>query len=344
MSRTGNCESRIKMTKPSNFNERADGATEALKNTMGIAPTKVEVGPDGRPPPAPPPPGSYAAMIREQQKAEAEAKGNVLGDQPVAGTVDNMVDGSVAPPTPSTEQQTPGSDPSESPNVQRRFQELTQRLRVADQEKQAAEQQAKNLSSTNQELVTRLQAIETQHQTMIQENLESLDPETRMAVMQDARMSELMAGVEKRLMDSFMPHVQGLEQANTQRQMMELGGKYPAFDIQIHGPLIDMFRGKNPHCSVVQAYRAIAEEDELVTRTQSSSTPIPPIVAPGGAGNGMPRYVPQPETNPETEMVEDARRMAKLRASSDPEEQKQGLRLADANIRQRLSRQLGWDS
>jgi hypothetical protein len=332
------------MAELSKFNERADGAAEALKNTMGIAPTKVEVGPDGRPPAPPPPPGSYAAMMREQQRAEAEAKGNPLGDQPVAGTVDNMVDGSVAPPTPPAEQQTPGSDPSESPNVQRRFQELTQRLRVADQEKQAAEMQAKNLSSTNKELTTRLDAIEQQHQTMLQENLESMDPETRAMVMQDARMSELMAGVEKRLMDSIMPHVQGLEQANTQRSMMELGSKYPAFDIQIHGPLIDMFRGKNPHCSVDQAYRAIAEEEELVTRTQSSSTPIPPTVAPGGAGNGIPRYVPQPESNPETEMVEDARLMAKLRASSNPEDNKRGLRLADKNIQQRLSRQFGWDS
>lgn len=341
MSRTGNCESSIKMTTPSNFNERADGAAEALKQTMGIESTKVEVGPDGRPPPAPPPAGSYAAMIREQQKAEAEAKGNVLGDQPVSGTLDNMMDGSVAPPTPPADQQTP-SPQSESPNVQRRFQELTQRLRVAEQEKQAAEQQAKNLSSTNTELSSRLQSIETQHQTLIQENLESLDPETRMAVMQDARMSELMAGVEKRLFDSIMPHVQGLEQANSQRAMMELASRYPSFDIQIHGPLIDMFRGKNPHCSIDQAFRAIAEEDELATRSQSSSAPIPPTVAPGGVGNGMPRYVPQPESSPEDEMIEDARRIAKLRGSDNPEEQKQGLRLADKNIRQRLSRQFGW--
>jgi hypothetical protein len=329
------------MAEPSKFNERADGAAEALKQTMGIEPTKVEVGPDGRPPPAPPPPGSYAAMIREQQAAEAENRGNPLGDQPVSGTVDNMVDGSVAPPTPPADQQTPSPE-VESPNVQRRFQELTQRLRVAEQEKQAAEQQAKNLSSTNQELSTRLDAIEQQHQTLIQENLESLDPETRMAVMQDARMSELAAGVEKRILDSIMPHVQALEQGDTQRRMMELGKKYPAFDIQIHGPLIDMFRGKNPHCSIDQAYRAIAEEDELVTRTQTSSAPIPPTVAPGGAGNGMPRYVPQPEPNPETEMIEDAQRIRKLRMSDNPDENKQGLRLADKNIQQRLARQFGW--
>jgi hypothetical protein len=54
--------------------------------------------------------------------------------------------------------------------------------------------------------------------------------------------------------------------------------------------------------------------------------------------------VPQPESNPETEMVEDARLMAKLRASSNPEDNKRGLRLADKNIQQRLSRQFGWDS
>jgi hypothetical protein len=332
------------MPEQSKFNTRADQAAEALKKSMDLEPQKVVVGPDGRPPPAPPPEGSYLAMQLEQQRAAAAERQTVLGDQPVAGTVDDLTDGSVAQPAPPEAQQIVEPAPETTPNVQKRFSELTRRLRESETARQEAEQKARDTAQTNAELASRMQAIEEQHNKMLQENLDALDPEMRMQVLQDARMQELFAGLKKELFDSIMPHVQGLEQSNVQREMMELGGKYPAFDIQVHGPLIDMFRGKNPNCSVEQAYRAIAVDEELVTRTQHQrGAPIPPTVAPGGPVNAAPRYVPQPEPDPEQEMIEDAQRIKQLRASADPREQKEGLRLAEKNIHDRLSRSRGWD-
>jgi len=253
---------------PSKFNTRADQAAEALKKQMNLEPKKVEVGPDGRPPAPPPPEGSYLAMQQAQQMAAARARQTVLGDQPVAGTVDDLTDGSVAQPTPLEAQQPVVPAPEDTPNVQKRFQDLTQQLRASEQARQEAEQRVKDTAKTNGELSTRMQAIEEQYQQMLNENLESLDPETRMQVLQDARWHEFADGLKKDIFDSIMPHVQGLEQSQVHREMMELTKKYPVFDIQIHGPLIDMFRGKNPNCTVEQAYRAVAEEEELVTRAQ----------------------------------------------------------------------------
>ena len=328
---------------PSKFNTRADQAAEALKLSMNLEPKKVEVGPDGRPPAPPPPEGSYLAMQQQAQMAAAKARQTVLGDQPVAGTVDDLTDGSVAQPTPPVAPQPVEPAPGDTPNVQKRFADLTQKLRVADQARQEAEQRVKESASTNAELVTQMQAITAQHQQMLNENLESLDPEIRAQVMQDARLQEMFGTLRKDLMDTIMPHVQGLEQSNVQREMMELGSIYPAFDIQIHGVLIDMFRGKNPNCTVEQAYRAIAEDQELVTRPELARVPIPPTVAPGGGGvNGTPRYVPQPEPNPEEEMIVDARRIAELRRSADPKDQKEGLRLAEKNLHDRLAPSRGW--
>ncbi len=277
------------------------------------------------------------------QQEAARARQTVLGDQPVTGTIDDLTDGSVAQPAPPEAQQPVGSPPEDTPNVQKRFQDLTQRLRAADQARQEAEQQAKDAAKTNADLAARMEAISVQHQQMLAENLEALDPETRAQVLQDARWHEFADGLKKDIFDSIMPHVQGLEQSQVHREMIELGSTYPAFDIQIHGPLIDMFRGKNQNCSVEQAFRAIAEGDELVTRPQLARSPIPPIVAPGGGGvSGTPRYVPQPEPNPEQEMIEDSRRIAELRRSADPKDQKEGLRLAEKNIHDRLAQSRGW--
>lgn len=330
----------------SGFNEGADSAARALKAKLGVEPKQVEVGPDGRQP-VQPPEGSYIAMAdqaRRQQMQQAQQRQDVVGDQPPAGTMDQALDGSQAPVIPDGgTQQSEGEGSEISPNVQRRFSELTQRLRALEQEKQQHEAQAKAMSETNAELAAKLQAIQKAHDDMVQANLDNLDPETRMQVLQDARMNEMFAGMERRIMDSIMPHLQGLQQQTAQTEMMRLAEKYPAFDIQIHGPLIDMFRGKNPNCSVEQAYRAIAEsDDELVTRNQVTPTNgAPPIVAPGQR-NGSPRYIPQPEPDPEQEMIEDAQRIAKLRGSSDPSEQREGIRLIEKNIAQRLANQFGW--
>lgn len=173
---------------------------------------------------------------------------------------------------------------------------------------------------------------------MLQANLDSLDPDTRGQIMMDARIAERFDMLERRILGRIQPQLQQLETADQRREMQALAEVYPAFDIQIHGPLIDMFRGKNPNCTIEQAYRAIAEADELVTRNAARAAAIPPVPPPGNGSLGNVRYAVQPEqtSDPAAEMRDETARMAKLRASSDPREQKQGLAAVDDLLRRKL--------
>ncbi len=332
--------------KPSQFNQRADNAALALKGDIStqigreLPSRQVEVGPDGRPPPPPPPEGSYARQAYDQQRAAAAQQAVVLGDQPIAGAPEHAADGSQAPPLIP-----PGPPPQEqagqpvSSNAEARIHELTQKLRAQDQELQAVLAQASEASTTRTDLENRLKGLQEQHATMLQANLENLDPETRLQVMQDARMREYFETFKQEMLDTVMPHVRGLQDQSAQNDMMRLSGKYPAFDLQVHGPSIDMFRGKNPSTSIEQAFKAIAEPEELVTRSVAAAAAVPPVVPPGGGGV-LPRYMPEPQSNPEKEMIEEAGRARDLMTSQDPRDHKMGLRTFDANIASRLAHRL----
>ena len=332
--------------KPSQFNQRADNAALALKGDIStqigrdLPSRQVEVGPDGRPPKPPPPEGSYARQAYDQARAAAAQQQQVLGDQPVAGTPEQAVDGSQAPPLipPGTPPQEQAGQPV-SDKAQARIQELTQKLRTQEQDMQTFLAQAKEASESNAGLQAQLKSMQEQHAQMLQANLENLDPETRLQVMQDARMSERMDEMERRILSSVMPHVQGLEKSNAQNDMMRLTDKYPAFDLAVHGPSNDMFRGKNPSTSIEQAFKAIAEPEELVTRSVAAAAAVPPVVPPG-AGGVLPRYMPEPQSNPEQEMIEEAGRARDLMTSENPRDHKQGLRTFDANIAARLAHRL----
>lgn len=333
--------------KPSQFNQRADNAALALKGDIStqigreLPSRQVEVGPDGRPPKPPPPEGSYARQAYDQQRVAAAAQqAVVLGDQPVAGDPKHAADGSQAPPLIP-----PGPPPQEqagqpvSEKAEARIHELTQKLRSQDQELQTALAQASQASTTYADLEKRFKGMEEQHSQMLQSNLENLDPETRLQVMQDARMSERMDEMEKRILSTIMPHVQEVKESNAQNDMMRLATKYPAFDLQVHGPSIDMFRGKNPSTSIEQAFKAIAEPEELVTRQVAAAVAVPPVVPPGGGG-AVPRYMPEPQSNPERELVEESAKARDLMISQDPRDHKAGLRMFDANIAARLAHRL----
>lgn len=330
---------------PSNFDARADNAALALRQGLkrqgrevpDSAP--VEVGSDGKPPAPLPPQGSYARQALELQQRQAQQR-QPIGDQPPAGTAEQAIDGSMAPrldPQGSPPQrQTPETL---SPRAEQRIQELVGQLRQKDQELQTAIEMGKKATETASQFQVRLATLEQQHQQMLQQNLDNLDPETRMQVMQDARMSQMFAEFETRLMGKLSPQLQDLNAQSSRALMKELGEKYPAFDYQIHGPLIDMFRGKNPHCSVEQAFRAVAEPEELVTRTAARARAVPPIVPPGNGDLGAVRYAPRPESQPrhqEDELVEEARRVKELRASTDPAKQKEGMKLVDEHLKRRL--------
>ena len=325
----------------SQFTARADNAALKLRQSLqqqgrqvaDNAPVVVDA--TGKPPAPPPPEGSYMSQIVQQQRAEDAQQ---LGDQPVAGTTEQMIDGSQAPHLTDGEEPTP--EPAQeqlSDNANRRIRELIAELKAKEAENAQLLDLGRKQGETLAQMQRRMESLQAQHEQLVQSNLDHLDPETRMEVMQDARLKEALAGMEQRIMGQLMPKLQKVEQNNVQAEMMRLGEDYPAFDIQIHGPLIDMFRGKNPHCSIEQAFRAIAEPNELISRAAASAAAVPPVVPPGNMG-ARPRYQPEPtsQSNPEEELVEEARRIRKLRESTDPGEQKQGMNLVHEHLKRRL--------
>lgn len=321
----------------SQFTARADNAALKLRQSLqqqGRQVTEsspVAVGPDGKPPAPPPPEGSYMRRMVEQQQQ--------LGDQPPAGTTEQMIDGSQAPPLARAEDH-PTQEPEReqvSDNAARRIRELLAEIKAKEAENQQLLELGRQQGSTLGQLQQKFEMLQRQHEQLIESNLDSLDPETRIQVMQDARIREALDGVEKRILSQLMPHIQSIESKSKQSEMMALSDTYPSFDLQIHGPLIDMFRGKNPHCSIEQAFRAIAEPHELVTRAAASAAAVPPVVPPGNGG-ARPRYQPEPQsqTDPEQELIEEAQRLKALRSSTDPAEQKAGMSLAHEHLKRRL--------
>lgn len=138
-------------------------------------------------------------------------------------------------------------------------------------------------------------------------------------------------------MGKLMPHIQHLEEGTLRTEIARLAESYPAFDIEVHGQLIEQFRKKNPNCTVEQAFRAVAEPRELVSSVASAAA-VPPVVPPGNAGS-RPRYQPEPQaqqSDPEAELVEEAQRLKALRASDDPADQKAGMNLAHEHLKRRL--------
>jgi len=275
------------------------------------------------------------SQIARQQRAEDAQR---IGDQPVAGTTEQMVDGSQAPPL--SEGPSPTPEPAQeqlSDNANRRIRELIADLKAKEAENAQLLDLGRKQGDTLTQMQRRMETLQAQHEQLVQSNLDHLDPDTRMQVMQDARIQEALSGLEQRIMGQLMPKLQKVEQTNVQAEMMRLGENYPAFDIQIHGPLIDMFRGKNPHCSIEQAFRAIAEPGELTSRAAASAAAVPPVVPPGNMG-ARPRYQPEPnqQSNPEAELVDEAQRLKALRSSTDPAEQKAGMDLVHEHLKRRL--------
>lgn len=338
------------MTTPeSHFNQRADNAGLQLKaqlnreRGLNLQETKVEVGPDGQPPKPPPPEGSYARQAFDQQRAlqaqQSAQQMQQVGQQPPVGTQEQALDGSQAPVLPQPGPAPQASEgPELTPRASERFAKLTQDLRDKDRDLQAVLEQAKANQSTLAETQSTLEALKTQHAQMLQSNLENLDPETRMAVMQDARMQESLDNFEKRIMAVLNPRFTGIEQNQAHNELMELSAKFPAFDVQVHGPLIEMFRGKNQHTSVEQAFKAIAEPEELVTRSSVAATAVPPVVVPRPSYQSSPqsRYIPEPQSDPEQEMREEAAQIGKLMRSFDTADHKTGARLVEKNLLDRL--------
>ena len=330
------------------FNSRSDSAAQKLKqqlnaqnrNNPGWTPLEsapVAVGPDGQPPKPPPPEGSYARQAYEQAQRDQPTQRQIVGDQPPAGTPDQQADGSVAPPltggqpTPAAPAEQPPQPPPLSENANARIQNLINELREKD--RQIAELAAAR--TERDQMREQVSTLQQERERMMQQHLDELDPETRATIMAEARMRELLEQNNRSLMDQLQPQLATLHQQTKQTEYERLARKYPGFDLQIHPALIEQLRAKVPALTVEMAFKAVAEGDEAVTREQAAQVAVPPVV-PAGNGASLPRYMPEPQPDPDDELRDFQRRTTELIRSNDPAQQRQGMRDMDVLIRERL--------
>lgn len=302
-----------------------------------IKPRPVPVDSDGQPARPLPPAGSYARMAIERQRQEASANRPNLQDNVQVNTelpVQPQGQPAVNPP------EQPSEVEQFTPNVQRRFSELSGLVRSKDQELQQVKAQAAQLQETQKQTQAKLAEIEKRYATLVEQNLQSLDPDTRQQVLSDARFTEMLQATEQRLLATISPILQGVQERSTQQDLNALSSKYPGFSYEVHVPLIQMYRERNPNSSVEQAFKAIAEPGELVGERQDRAAAIPPIAIPTN-GNAAPRYVPEaPKTTPEQELNELRQRTFALSRSDKPEDRKQAQRLMDELLRRKHGNKL----
>lgn len=267
------------------FEQQADGAAAKLRASMGLpeAP-KVEVDAHGNPAPPPPPPGSYASQIREQRKeAEQTAAVNEALTQ-VSNDADPV--GSV----PAEEER---FTPSE--NVQRRIQELVGRAKEAEQ----LVEQFRSRATASEEELARIR----------QETELHLDEQTG----EPDAIRQALARQRREIEAQIKP----LAMRQRQDELERLARRYPGFNPALHPGLIQEFQDRNPASTIEQAFRAVAQDDELNLGTVRPAV-VPPTVVP--RGTSQPRSIPDPEPDPEEQRKEqiqalmtEARGLAHLR-------------------------------
>lgn len=333
----------------SNFSARADSAALALKGKLSeqnqaigrpaIQPRSVPVGPNGQPAPPLPPEGSYARQAIEQQR-QAQQQRAVTQLQTPEDLQSQQGQQEQQGAAPVSQQ--PQDQPQLSPNAQRRISELSQALRQKDQALQQELARSKALEETQAQTQARLAAIESRFNSVVNQNLDSLDPETRQQVMHEAAIAESAAAVEQRVMQRVAPLVERVTSQAIEAELNAVSSRYPAFSVEVHGPLIESFRSRNPNCTIEQAFRAIAEPEELATGRQGRAPAVPPIAIPQSV-NAAPRYVPQPQApqkTPEQEVEADRERAFRLARSTDPMDRRNAGRAMDAYMAAKLKGRL----
>ena len=320
-------------TDQSAFNQRADNAALSLKDQLGrelsartgqqvvLPPSPVPVGQDGQPVGQLPPEGSYARTAIEQQQAAQQQQ--IPQPTPTPG----------APVEPAPQPQEPVSQ-----RAQERITSLVSQLRSKDQEYQQLQTAQSQQATTVEELQAQLTAQQNQMQSMLEQNMENLDPETRAQVMADARIRQTVAASEQRILQTVAPQLEALQSRNLQLEKSGLSDTYRGYDPVVHDVLIDTFRRSNPNCSVEQAFRACATPEELAVGAGRPAPAIPPTIAPGN-GAPSPRYMPQQQPNqvdPVQQIQDDAARAAELARSTDPADQKAATAMWNKNLADRL--------
>lgn len=305
---------------------------------MELPSVQVPVNEQGQPitPEQVPPTGSYARQEWEQQRA-ARAQSDALAQHQRATHPQGYAPGGQAAPADQQHEQ----HEQISQRAQERISSLVSQLRQKDQDYQQMEQTLQQRDANAQQLQAQLAAAQQQMQSLMQEHLEHLDPETRSAVLTDARIRQAVAQSEQRILQAMQPQLRSLLHRNEQQEKVNLGARYTGYDPMTHDHLIDEFRRQNPNCSIEQAFRAVATPEELSVGGARPANPPPPAVPPGN-GATMPRYLPQQSAQPDPveQMRQDAAEAAKLARSLDPEDQKRATALFHKNISERLGMSL----
>jgi hypothetical protein len=323
------------------FIEKADSAAERLKADMGLEPTKVQVNADGRQV-QPPPPGSYAAMALERQRAQAEAeRAAVQNGQQVEPSVPVAEPDHSQAPSPEEPQQQKGQptpQPEYSPRANERIAELANARREAERKQQEAEAKAAANERELEQLRKDRQRLEAERNRILQDQLETMDPETRTRVLAEGRTRELLAETEDRIMSRIEKPVAELRAASREAELSRVAQKYPGFDYETHRPLIDMFQKQNPASTVEQAFRAVAEDNELGTRPVQRGRQVPPVPTPRTT-RGSQDYVPneQPKKSEDQVLAEEVEEIRKLGSSSDPVDKRRHRDLLDAHLSKRFA-------
>lgn len=305
---------------------------------MNLPSKTVAVGPDGQPPRPLPPKGSYARQAIEQRIAAQQEQASFASSQAASSQNGNGQAAHEATESAAEEVQ----EEALSVNAARRFAELTGQLR----ERERALGELSNRSRSQDDELAKLridleqmrkvnEKLLEDHRKLIDQSLEGLEPETRATVLMESKIHDLLQEQERRLLTQFDTQLQRLRVRTEEDDYSKLGGKYRNFDIQVHKPLIEMFRAQNPASSIEQAYKAVAEPNELVLNGSSLAPNVPPVLAPG-PGPTAEALVPRKQADPNRQMVEDARKIRELRESNDPKDHREGLRLADKNLKERF--------
>lgn len=328
----------------SQFAARSDRAALSLRQSLiksgrDIPESRaVEVEADGRPPAPLPPEGSYARQNIERQRRLAAQRPQPADDiQMQRQDPQATLEGDGNQPT-NGQPQSDEDTTQISAHAQRRISQLSEDLRKKDQEyQQMIEDSKKNKESMGQ-LQAQLEALQQQHRQLLDQSLANMDPDTRAQVLLDGRLMEALAASEQRIMNQIMPHLAKFDRQGVDAEMRRLSAIYPGFNMDLHGPLIEAFRKGNPRCTVEQAFRAVAEPEELQLSPQVRASAVPPAVKPGNGRNS--RWQPETRSDPEEELREEAASLKKLMSSTDPDDKSRRNAFLHDHLSKRLAHRL----
>jgi hypothetical protein len=170
----------------------------------------------------------------------------------------------------------------------------------------------------------------------VNEQLDDLTPEDRALVMQDARVREMLAEHEKKVLQRVEGPLQEMREREFQRELVRLAQKYPGYNHDIHSEQVRGFMEKNQSTTPEQAFRAIAADDVLFIRPVSQATEERPQFIPPKGTAGTENYVPPPKEDPDENLRKKTREVHKLARVTDPDAQREHRKALDGLVRERL--------